>query len=82
MKKLSFFIAMLLLFSSAMFAQIAVNNDGSQPNSSSMLDVKSTTKGFLLPRMTTVDRNAITNPSDGLLIFNVTTMCFNVSIMG
>lgn len=35
-----------------------------------MLDVNSTTKGFLMPRMTTVQKNAIVNPANGLMIFN------------
>jgi uncharacterized protein (TIGR02145 family) len=77
MKKLSIFIALLLLFSSALFAQIGINTDNSLPDNSAMLDVKSTSKGFLPPRMTTIQRNTITNPAEGLLIFNVTTMCFN-----
>ncbi len=34
-----------------------------------MLDVKSTNKGFLPPRMTQVERNAISNPADGLLVY-------------
>ena len=69
MKKLSFFIAMLLLFSSAMFAQVAINSDASLPDNSAMLDVKSTTKGMLVPRMAGTQRDAISNPAKGLLIF-------------
>lgn len=34
-----------------------------------MLDVKSTNKGFLLPRMTFAERNAIANPADGLVVY-------------
>lgn len=70
MKKLSFFIAMLLFFSSAMFAQVGINADNSAPNSSAMLDITSTTKGFLPPRMTTVQRDLINMPATGLTIFN------------
>ena len=43
------------------------------PAASAQLDVSSTTKGFLPPRMTTAERNAITAPADGLIIFNTTT---------
>jgi hypothetical protein len=39
------------------------------PNASSLLEVKSTTKGVLIPRMTQVQRNAIVSPATGLLIF-------------
>jgi len=46
MKKLSFFIALLLLFSSVLFAQMGINTDNSLPDPSAMLDVKSTSKGM------------------------------------
>jgi uncharacterized protein (TIGR02145 family) len=69
MKKFSFFIVMQLLFSNAIFSQIGVNTDGSQPNSSSMLDVKSTTKGLLIPRMTASQRTSISSPVTGLMVF-------------
>ena len=72
MKKLSFFISLLLLFSSALFAQVGINADGSQPDNSAMLDVKSTDKGFLPPRMTTSQMNSIVTPPDGLIVYNLT----------
>ncbi len=61
---LIFFVSMKLGAQS-----IGVNTDGSQPNPSAMLDVKSTTKGFLTPRMTLAQRNAIASPAAGLMIF-------------
>ncbi len=48
---------------------LAVNTDGSTASSSAMLDVKSTTKGLLIPRMSRTERNAIVSPATGLLIF-------------
>jgi len=39
------------------------------PNSSSLLEVKSATKGILIPRMTKTQRDAITSPATGLLIY-------------
>ncbi|MHC1703188.1 MAG: beta strand repeat-containing protein [Tenuifilaceae bacterium] len=50
-------------------AQVAINTDGSAPNSSSMLDVVSITRGFLAPRMTLAQRNGIGSPATGLLIY-------------
>jgi hypothetical protein len=50
-------------------AQVSINADGSLPDSSAMLDVKSTTKGMLIPRMTAAQRDAISNPANGLMIF-------------
>lgn len=55
---------------------VAVNTDGSTPASSAMLDVKSTTKGMLVPRMTTAQRTAIANVAKGLLVFDNTTSSF------
>jgi hypothetical protein len=50
-------------------AQVAINNNGSLPDSSAMLDVKSADKGILVPRMSSVKRDAIINPAKGLLIY-------------
>jgi len=47
------------------------------PAASSILEVTSTTKGFLPPRMTTVQRNAIASPASGLVIYNTTSSAFN-----
>ena len=71
-KKILVTTAVLLIFF-ASSAQVSINTDGSPPDSSAMLDVKSTSKGFLPPRMTTAQRNAIASPEEGLLVFNVTT---------
>ncbi len=49
----------------------------STPDNSAALDVSSSTKGLLIPRMTTTQRNAIASPADGLLIYNITTNQFN-----
>ena len=43
------------------------------PDASAVLDVSSTTKGFLMPRLTDTQRNAIVAPAKGLLIFNITS---------
>ena len=69
MKNLFLFIILFLLNGSIVFSQIAINTDGSQPASSAMLDVKSTTKGFLPPRMAHSELNAIPAPADGLIVY-------------
>ncbi len=48
---------------------LAINTDGSTANTSALLDVKSTAKGMLIPRMSRTERNAIASPATGLLIF-------------
>jgi trimeric autotransporter adhesin len=68
---------MLYFFTIELFAQsIAINTDGSAANSSSILDIKSITKGLLIPRMTTVQRTAIATPAKGLMVFDITTNGF------
>lgn len=46
---------------------------GGTANASAMLDIQSTTKGFLPPRMTQAQRDAIASPVTGLVIFNTTS---------
>ncbi len=58
------------------FAQIAINTDGSNPNTSAMLDVQSTDKGMLIPRMDSTARNTILNPATGLLVYDTSTISF------
>ncbi len=48
---------------------VAINPTGAEADSSAMLDVSSTTKGLLVPRMTKAQRIAIANPVKGLLVF-------------
>lgn len=63
----------------AVFSQgIAINTTGAVPDNSSVLDVSSTTQGMLIPRMTSAQRNAITTPAEGLLIYN--TDCKDVNM--
>ena len=69
MKNISVFTLFFLINSSLLFSQVAINVDGSSPDNSAMLDVKTNNKGFLPPRMTRVEMNAIPNPADGLIVF-------------
>jgi hypothetical protein len=60
-------------------SSLSVNDDESVvPDSSAIVDMGSTTQGFLPPRMTTTQRNAITSPAEGLVIYNTTTHKLNV----
>ena len=51
-------------------------NTGAAPAASAYLDISGTAKGFLPPRMTTAQRNAIVSPAEALLIYNITTQCY------
>lgn len=68
-------LAILILISSFGVAQVKISQSGGLPHSSSILDLESGTKGFLPPRMTTLQRNAISSPAEGLLIYNTDVLC-------
>jgi hypothetical protein len=66
------FYALVILVCSITFTsigQVRISNDNSGSDPSAMLDVKSTDQGFLPPRMTMVQRDAIASPVDGLMIY-------------
>jgi trimeric autotransporter adhesin len=48
---------------------MAINNDGSTADASAILDIKSMAKGLLVPRMTKAEKNNITSPANGLLVY-------------
>lgn len=54
-------------------AQVGINT--STPNASAALDIESTNKGILIPRMTTVQKIAIATPAEGLLVYDTTLKC-------
>lgn len=64
-------LAVFCLFSIELSAQVGIGT--STPHASAKLEVSSTTQGFLPPRMTTAQRDAINPASTGLVIFNTTT---------
>jgi hypothetical protein len=63
-------LVLFFIFSNLAFAQgVAVNTDGSNADNSAMLDVQSTNAGILVPRLTQAQRDAISNPATGLMVF-------------
>jgi hypothetical protein len=69
MKTLSILIIMMLGNSVLLYSQVAVNTDGSTPDNSAVLDIKSNTRGVLLPRMSQPEIMAIADPANGLQVF-------------
>lgn len=71
-----------LLITPLTFAQVGVNT--TSPNSSAALDINpnasTNNKGVLFPRLTTAQRDAITSPANGLIIFNTDINCIQVRI--
>jgi microcystin-dependent protein len=62
-------LAMLMMTGFILTAQMAVTTDGSSADQSAMLDVKSTDKGILVPRMSAAQRDAVPAPATGLLVY-------------
>ncbi len=69
MKKIVTLLVCSLLTGISVFAQMGINIDNSVPDNSAMLDVKSTNRGLLPPRMTFVQMNAIISPAAGLMVW-------------
>ena len=66
-------LGFILIFSGlSTFSQVSINTDGSQPDNSAMLDVKSASKGFLIPRLTQSQIQSISDPADGLQVYCIT----------
>src|SRR5438046_2847326 len=77
------FIGLLICPLSNVNAQgVGINPFANPADPSAMLDVSGASKGVLINRMTTAQRNTITNPALSLLIFNTTTNCFESYISG
>lgn len=70
MKKL--LLATLLLIAGATYAQ-NVGIGTKKPDESAILDLRSSSKGFLLPRLTEKQRNAIPAPAEGLMVYQTGT---------
>lgn len=67
---LSAMLIALLMLNLEAFSQVGIGT--TIPDVSSMLEVKSTTKGLLAPRMTSVEKAAISSPANGLLVYDTT----------
>lgn len=69
MKKSLILSLLLFVLTKNSFAQ-NVGIGTTTPNPSALLEVNSTTRGLLAPRMTTAQRNAIATPAKGLLVYD------------
>lgn len=68
----------LFFIANLSFSQTKLGNLANPANTNAVLDVESSTKGVLLPRMTTTQRNAIASPAEGLTIYNTTDHQYQV----
>ncbi len=69
MKKTTTLFLVIFGFTAVLNAQVAVNTDGSDPDPSAMLDIQSSEKGLLIPRMTASERDNISSPATGLTVY-------------
>lgn len=69
-KYFSLLVLGLLLSINSLFSQnVGINETGSTPDASAMLDISATNKGVLIPRMSRAQKFLIPTPSDGLLVY-------------
>ena len=71
-KKITLTIIMIVFGFSVAKAQVAINTNGNPPDGSAMLDVVSTEKGMLIPRLTATQKGNISSPATGLMIYQTT----------
>lgn len=71
-----------VVWSSAAFSQGVTIGSPNPPDGSAVLDLQANNQGFLMPRVTQAQRNAIQNPAQGLMLFNTTTECVDVFFTG
>jgi hypothetical protein len=69
-------IIILFFFFSSFFGNAQIGIGTVTPNASSVLDITSTTQGLLPPRMTTLQRNAVATPADGLIVYDTDLKLF------
>ncbi|MEL6660246.1 MAG: hypothetical protein AAFR36_27520, partial [Bacteroidota bacterium] len=67
---------LLLATSYLAMAQVAINADGASPDASAILDITSTDQGILIPRMDSLSRQSISDPANGLMVFDTSSNSF------
>jgi hypothetical protein len=77
------FVVFFVFFCYNIHAQnVGISDSTIVPDPSALLELRSNDKGFLIPRMTTIQRDLISSPSEALMIFNTTTKCLEVFVLG
>jgi microcystin-dependent protein len=64
------FVCAFFSFSTLFSQSVGINADGTPADPSAILDVKSSDKGMLVPRMTSAERTGIATPADGLIVYD------------
>lgn len=73
----TYFAAICVFYTQSMAQGVTIGSPN-PPDPSAVLDVQSNGSGFLPPRLTTLQRNGIANPAEGLTVYNTDTKCLEV----
>ena len=81
-KSNKYLIVLLLigLLTNRAYAQVKVGSNPTTINPSAVFEIESTSQGLLPPRMTNAQRNAISNPASGLIIYNTSANCIQLNV--
>lgn len=84
-----FMSILLLAFHTMLFSQhsnselpLSINEDGAAPHESAIVDIQSSDKGLLIPRMPFCDIEQIANPEEGLMVYDTEFHCLRIYILG
>lgn len=72
------FLAFALFAVAITNAQVGIGT--TSPDASAVLELKTSDKGLLIPRLTTTEITAIASPAEGLIVYNVTEKCIQVNV--
>jgi hypothetical protein len=70
---LKIFLLLALAVTNLSYSQNGIGIGTTSPHSSSILEISASSKGLLIPRMTTIERIAIATPATGLQVYDTTT---------
>jgi uncharacterized protein (TIGR02145 family) len=78
-----FLLMLMVIFHlDALCQGVGISETVITPEPSAMLELRSSERGFLITRLTTTERDAIVSPPEALMIFNKTTKCLEIYVMG
>ena len=78
MKRILLIIALVATAAGSAFAQIKLGDNPGNLNANALLELESSSKGLLLPRMTTAQVATMTAPPDGMMIYNTDSTCITI----
>lgn len=76
MNKIDYLLTIFLLSPFPVLSQIGIQTE--TPDASSVLEIVSTDKGLLIPRITQIEKTAIFSPQEGLLVYDTTLDCISI----